>query len=271
MDSKDMQVIGVCRFSYPALGGFQVEHETPEERMAFLYAPERMEERFRIFEAFTLPPLRAQTDPDFTFLVIIGDQMPAHYRTRLEKLLADIPQAIIAAYPPEPHRDIMKVAINAVRRESKHHCLQFRMDDDDAVNIRFVERLRERVNELHTLIRLNKHIAIDFSQGYIAAAGPDGIKSKPTMEHLWTAGLAMTVSPKSDITILNFGHSKMGKFMPVVSYAGEDMFIRGHNDYNDSRQKGAKPLNLPLLDAKDEAHFKRVFNIDADHVRALFS
>ena len=58
-----MQVIGICRFSWPGIGGFQVEHETLEQRIAFLYAPERMEERFRTFETVTLPPLR------FTFFV----------------------------------------------------------------------------------------------------------------------------------------------------------------------------------------------------------
>jgi hypothetical protein len=36
-----MQVIGLCRFSYPAIGGFQVEHETLEERIALLRAINR--------------------------------------------------------------------------------------------------------------------------------------------------------------------------------------------------------------------------------------
>jgi hypothetical protein len=31
-----MQVIGLCRFSYPASGGFQRIHETNEERRAYL-------------------------------------------------------------------------------------------------------------------------------------------------------------------------------------------------------------------------------------------
>ena len=39
-----MQVIGLCRFSYPAFGGFQVEHETIEERIADLYGAARLEE-----------------------------------------------------------------------------------------------------------------------------------------------------------------------------------------------------------------------------------
>ena len=50
-----MQVIGLCRFSYPGIGGFQIEHDSLEDRIAFLYAPERLEERFRFFECFTLP------------------------------------------------------------------------------------------------------------------------------------------------------------------------------------------------------------------------
>jgi hypothetical protein len=50
-----MQVIGLCRFSYPAIGGFQVEHETIEDRIAYLYADARIEERFRLMEAVALP------------------------------------------------------------------------------------------------------------------------------------------------------------------------------------------------------------------------
>jgi hypothetical protein len=53
-----MQVIGLCRFSYPAIGGFQVEHGSIEERIAFLYAEERLEERFQLMEAIALPCLR---------------------------------------------------------------------------------------------------------------------------------------------------------------------------------------------------------------------
>ena len=101
MNSQDMQVIGLCRFSYPAYGGFQVAHETMEDRRAFLYAPERMEERFRSFEAITMPGLRAQTDPNFEFLIVIGECLPAPYLARLKDLIADVPQARIIARPPD--------------------------------------------------------------------------------------------------------------------------------------------------------------------------
>ena len=95
-----MQAIGLCRFSYPALGGFQVGHDTTEERIAYLYDDARLEERFRLFEAIALPCLKAQSDPDFSMIFVIGDQFPDHHARRLESLLADLPQAVIHREPP---------------------------------------------------------------------------------------------------------------------------------------------------------------------------
>jgi len=37
-----MRVIGICRFSYPAHGGFRRMHDTLEEREAYLYHDTRM-------------------------------------------------------------------------------------------------------------------------------------------------------------------------------------------------------------------------------------
>lgn len=57
-----MQVLGLCRFRYLGHGGFKIMHETLDERRAYLYAPERMEDRFRQFKAITLPTIAGQTD-----------------------------------------------------------------------------------------------------------------------------------------------------------------------------------------------------------------
>lgn len=267
-----MQVIGICRFSWPGIGGFQVEHETLEQRIAFLYAPERMEERFRTFETVTLPPLRAQSDGDFTFLVVIGESLPPPYRERLEALLRDIPQAVIQARAPGRHRAVMQAAINSIRRDDAEPCLQFRMDDDDAVAVTYVERLRAAAHDLRGLARKHRHIAIDFNQGFIARPGPGGLAAAPTNAPYTTAALALMLRPSVDLGVLNFAHAKLAQKMPTVTFTGEDMLVRGHNDFNDSRQKpGVRPVRLTPLDAAGEDHFRRVFNIDADHVRRVYS
>lgn len=54
-----MQVIGICRFSYPAEGGFQRLHESLEERCAYLYEDERLNKRFATLETVTLSSIRA--------------------------------------------------------------------------------------------------------------------------------------------------------------------------------------------------------------------
>ena len=120
-----MQVIGLCRFSYLARGGFQVMHKDDAERAAYLYAPERMEERFRTFESLTLPSIRAQTDPDFTFLIVTSHEMPATYLERLQDLTRDVPQTCLKLFPPRKHRPIMRKAINSVRMFNGQPCLQF--------------------------------------------------------------------------------------------------------------------------------------------------
>lgn len=267
-----MQVVGLCRFSWPGIGGFQVEHQSLDERIAYLYAPERMEERFRTFETITLPPLKAQTDGDFQFIIVIGESLPQAYRDRLAELVSDMPQAVIQAHPPGPHRKVMQAALNAVRADSTDPCLQFRMDDDDAVARVYVERLRQAARDLHSLSMKHTLVAIDFNQGFIARPGPNGIAATPTKAAYTTAALALMVRPSSRLSIMNFAHNKLAQHMPTATFTGEDMLVRGHNDFNDSRQRPrVKPVPLTPLDAAGEDHFRHVFAIDADRVRQVYS
>lgn len=267
-----MQVIGICRFSYPGLGGFQIMHDSLEDRIAFLYAHERLEERFRFFETITLPAIRAQYDPDFTFLIVIGESLPDIHRKRLEALVSDIPQVVIQAHPPGKHRAVMQDAINSVRHNSADPCLQFRLDDDDAVAFSYVHKLRAAAADVTGLLRDNRQIAIDFNQGYIARPDASGLAATPIQNPYWTAGLALMVRPDVRMTVMNFGHQSVHKKMPTVTFTGEDMMLRGHNGYNDSRQ-GSRVRQVPLkpLDADGELLFQMTYGIDSDHVRRVFS
>lgn len=273
MNSQDMQVIGLCRFSYPAYGGFQVEHETIDERRAYLYAPERMEERLRTFETIALPGLKAQTDQNFEFLIVIGSCLPGEFRARLEAMTADMPQAKIVAEEPARHRPAMKRVINRHRRENdKLPCLQFRHDDDDAVAVNFVERFRQAAEDAAGLVTKSATVGFDFNRGFSAQPTADGMLSSPSVLNYYGVALGISVAPWVEQTIMNYGHTKLPQVMPTVTYTDEDMFVRGHNDFNDSRQKAnVRRVNLTPLDAEGEAHFKERFAIDCDQVRKAFA
>jgi len=266
-----MQVVGLCRFSYPAIGGFQVEHDRIEDRIAYLYDPARLEERFRLFETVALPCLRAQTDPDFTLLIVIGEQFPVEQARKLEALIADLPQAIIHREPPRNQREVMKEVLNDARVDPRAPCLQFRYDDDDAVAVDFVEKLRGAATDSATLLDQHRTVAFDWNQGYIAELGPNGISAAEMFRHFNVAALGMYVRGNCPMTIMNFAHEKLPRFMPSLSFPDKAMWVRSHNEFNDSRQNGARRIRVSPLDPDGERLFRDRFAIDADHVRRVFS
>jgi len=267
-----MQVIGLCRFSYPAHGGFQIQHETVAERSAFLYQAKRMEDRFKHFETIMLPSISAQSDHDFTLVVVIGEGLPDIYQERLFDLCADVPQVIIQAYAPADHRETMQKAINTVRKNSTEPCLQFRHDDDDAIAKTFVESFRRAALDNLELVKSNKFVAFDFPRGYIVQAGAKGLYAEPTLHPLWGVALGISVAPHIRKSIMNFSHDRLGRFMPTLTFDKEPMYLRGHNAFNDSRQgpNVTKP-NLRLLNDKGEKMILNRFAVDVDHIRRVFA
>lgn len=266
-----MQVIGLCRFSYPAIGGFQIEHETIDERIAFLYGAARLEERFRLFETMVLPCLRAQTDPDFDFIIVIGDTLPAPYVARLQNLTKNMPQVTIHAEPPRKHRQVMKDILNAARRNPKQPCLQFRHDDDDAISVDFVARLRQATQDCRGLLKAHKSVAVDFNQGYVAQLGPEGIAASPLFRPYYVAAMGMYVQGGCPLTIMNFAHEKIPRFMPTITFSDAPMFVRSHSAFNDSRHKSAKTVDVTPIDTEQAAEFEARFALSQAHVRHVFS
>jgi hypothetical protein len=253
------------------LGGFQVEHDTIEERIAYLYADARLNERFALFESVALPCLRAQTDPDFTLVIVIGDQFPAHHEARLNALIADIPQAIVHKEPPRNQREVMKEILNEARLAPNEPCLQFRYDDDDAIAVDFIARLRAATRDCAALLDQHRTVAFDWSKGFIGEFGADGIKAADAFIPLNVAALGMYVKGNCAQTIMNYAHHRLPRFMPTVSFPTEAMFVRSHNGFNDARQKKVKEVPVAPLDAKQEALFHARFAIDAETVKRAFS
>ena len=266
-----MQVIGLCRFSYPAIGGFQVGHDTVADRQAYLWAPDRLEERFRLFETMALPCLRAQTDGDFDLILQIGEDFPKQHRDRLHDLTADIPQIEIIAMPPMPSRKASKMLLNAARRDPDAPCIQCRHDDDDACAGEFIARMRQAVTDTAPLVAKHAAIGFDWNKGYVAELGPSGISATKTYRAFYVSALGVHIAGGSDTTIHNFMHARIPRFMPCVTFPDADMFVRSHNGYNDSRQKQVRPVAVAPLTPDQEQIFRTRFAIDADAVRRTFS
>ena len=267
-----MRTVGLCRFSYAGEGGFKVGHDDFAALETFLYGTDRMEERFRLFEAITLPSVAGQTDSDFTFLIVTGIGFPAQHLDRLRALTRHIPNCEIRQFPPGPHRRVMSKAIKDWRGAADTPCLQFRLDDDDAMALSFVERFKQTAHDLAPISARHPSVAVDFNQGYVYTAGAEGVKLWPYHYPYSAIALGMIVGAGSDDTIMNHGHQNLWKTMPTMTFTGEDMMMRGHNDFNDSRLKGKKNVfDYKAMTAEQAAHIHATFGIDDASVRAIFS
>lgn len=265
-----MRVIGVCRFSYPAQGGFRRMHDSLAEREAYLYNDARMALRFWHFETLTLPSLRAQTNQDFTVLVIIGEHMPKRWLDRLHAVTAPLPQLKIVPTPPLKHRTALELAIKAELGETDQPSLQFRIDDDDAIGIDFVQQARFAHRRSGRFHQNNVRMAFDFNNGFSVSLSEDGILMRPEFGHFLSCGL-MVLFPAGDTkTVMNFGHHKLHHTMPMIVQPAPPMYLRSKHADNDSGDK-FQPSGLIPADEAQQELLKTRFNVSEDHIASVYA
>lgn len=265
-----MKIVGICRFSYPALGGFKRMHETVADREAYLYDAARMELRFRHFEALTLPSIRAQREARFTFLILVGDSLPGPYMERLRDVTADVPQIKIVTKPPLRHRLAAQQAIQEELSENKTESIQWRLDDDDAVSVNFTRSIRWFAKHTSRMRRNWKNIAFEYNTGYSVTLSEDGIVAEELQSPFWACGLAVLFRPGDTKTVMNYAHHKLHTQMPTFINPHPHMYLRSKHDDNDSAAAYKTGRLAPLTDVQ-RAYFKEKFNVDEDHVKRVFS
>ena len=162
------------------MGRFQREHETIEQRKAFLYDEARLKHRLRLFQAFNLPSILAQTEMDFQYLILIGDDLPVWVRNRLDDLTAAADHIKILPHPPHPHRQIAAQVI--LDHVDATHSIQFRLDDDDSIHRTFVERLKTDAATVVIDYANKPRFALDYARGYAIRPSAEGLQAEDGCE-----------------------------------------------------------------------------------------
>ncbi|AHM03931.1 hypothetical protein roselon_01549 [Roseibacterium elongatum DSM 19469] len=260
-----VQVQGLCRFSFPCTGGFKKYHEDLEERRAALYSPIRLDQRLTWFEHVALPALRAQTDKDFTLHLLLGEDFPQPWRDRLMRLIADLPQIVPVFRAAGDHRSVCREVLWAGRDPQAATVAEFRLDDDDAVAVNYVQSLRRNWPRVRKLVSATGRLALDQGKGMVLEACDTGaIVPHLFLTMCWTPGLALYLRPDDTGTIMDFPHHKIWHRVPFVSLTEQVMFIRGDHATNDART----PWNAtaPVANAPGDlgALLKTRFDIDLD-------
>lgn len=144
-----MRIVGICRFSLLGRGDrgayrVKTDHEAAaitDQQARVLFQPDQMEARLKSFEHLTLASIRSQSDQDFTMIVLASDMMPGPYRDRLDKIRASVPQVVLRYFPVIAALDAQREVFSDMGLTFRQ-VVQFRLDDDDCVNIDYIRDLR---------------------------------------------------------------------------------------------------------------------------------
>lgn len=256
------QLLGLCRFSYLGGRGFQVRHDSIEERRAFLYDPARLARRWAWFEAVALPGLTRQTDPDYTIVIMTGPDLPQPWLGRLREIAAVHPQIRLELVPPmEHHRLACARAIHPHVDPAADWVGQFKHDDDDGLAFDFVARARRDLRLLMPMLRRDGRAFGDYMKGVILKATETGVEALPRHVHATGVALVIWQRPDARETCIDHEHWKIGSYMNGMALNDRPMFLRTVHHDSDS---GALGPNYPWTDppADPAPLLRRCFGVD---------
>jgi hypothetical protein len=254
-------IIGFVRYSQKIKFG-----NRKSERDVF--EPEYFEYRFNIFKKVTLKSFQQQTNNNFVLLLLHSESMPFHYKERFLELEVtnSFLHNIFIEDTQESFNEAISNSITYVPNE-KNVAITFRIDNDDAVQNNFIEKLsgllkKELVGNIITMPTMNiiKRISENsylLQESYFLAN---------------SIGLAYVTNKEKYTTVFNLGdHDLVNNQNSMVVLAkctnGGLQTINGENEINKLDKKRAITLNKKDLELylKD----RKIENLDFECLRVF--
>ena len=274
MSTTHIQVLGLTRWSYPFSGaGFRRSGEDLAALRARLYAPARLDHRLFLLEHVVLPALRVQRDTDFTHLFLIGDHLPDPWRSRVMRLLADVPQIAPVIRPEgEMQADLCREVLRAHVDPGCDVVAQYRLDDDDGLARNFVLQTRRMFEQIAPMFEEEGRFGLDFNRGFILQSSRDDIAMRPVSMRFWAPGLVVFQRPDSKRALLDFPHLRLWHAMPTLSWNGRPMFIRGAHHDNDSvlANFARRTRSFRFSPANPERYWRNHFGVDLPAMQEIW-
>ena len=149
------------RFDHFILTRFNlnIESAPPERKLD----PAWLDHRFELFDSFCYPSVRGQSTQTFTWLVFFDSDTPRTFKDKLAEYSnwKNFVPVFISAPTEEYHKN-MRAEIIKRMSDGAQSVVTTRLDNDDALGIRFVETLQKLVKDKSD----NEPECINFTFGY---------------------------------------------------------------------------------------------------------
>ena len=105
-----------------------------------------LEHRFALFEKYCLPSIENQTCKDFEWIVLFDNTTPDRFKEKIKEFQILCPQLIPVFVEPKDGRFFAEIfRREVVNRLTANRLISTYLDNDDALNVRFVEDIQKRV------------------------------------------------------------------------------------------------------------------------------
>lgn len=108
-----------------------------------------LEHRFALFEQYCLPSIKNQTSQDFEWIVLFDSTTPEQNKKRITEIQSECPQFLPVFVKPEGGQYFPQIFRDEVaKRLGGNRVLTTYLDNDDVLNIHFIEDLQKRAESL---------------------------------------------------------------------------------------------------------------------------
>lgn len=229
-------IVGIIRFSlvlqdssfFPLLAG-----QTFAQRQANIFARERLQRRLAIFEKLCLPSLTGQSDQNFNVILATSRDLPEWAFERLSDMVAQLPNIYVRAYRAQANiRRVYKRSAFEMLDPTAKVVATFRIDDDDALAIDYIARLRA-----HTVPQ-NIGKIVTFTNGHQLSLSGGAMTLQHDTRPYGSVGLACVNAGGAqsipDVqTIYGFGaHRNVARHAPVIEDGFENAYVQTANGFN---------------------------------------
>lgn len=254
-----LKIIGVLRFSVLTPTYYSERFDSLDGIAEHIFSDERMALRFHLFETLCLPSLTRQTDDRFDLVVLTAERLPVRHMDRLRALLAPFPHIRLMPVGPDNHYQLIKAAYLSVPTgEASHRCM-FRLDDDDAVDLGYIARLRRLASGALPVTGPKQPLALAFNRGFYVRRQPGGNEVFDAWERApLSTGTALVAPLDYPRNPYRYNHRALAQHYTTLSDLSEPAFIRtihGDNKSKPTQMGRSHKLRPDRIDTALRRHF----------------
>lgn len=125
-----------------------------------LFNKDRLEHKFEVFEKNTLSSILSQSNKDWEWHIYTSDRLPRHYKNRLGMLIEKEPR--IKIFAVNGFKEFNK---NVTQHKYTSNYATVRLDDDDGLCDKYVEKLQKYTDEKDKIISFPLGRRIEITKG----------------------------------------------------------------------------------------------------------